>query len=215
MISHGVFNLCLPYISNMRWHNIEQKVCHILQACNHLVCGYDAGDCGTSNYDQLIGMDLRREEDQHYVVPAGEPFSLFLGVCHAFFPLLFCCVDESLQVYMYVCLRLNSVFASNPDGRAYVRIQAVSHATCSLVKKHKKTTLNLPCGKKSGKCNQKGITWFFSIVRFAVLMNESWTVTLLSVCDITSTGLWQPNPRMCFFLQEKHWPTSTFHKFWV
>ncbi|XP_070199901.1 N-acetylglucosamine-1-phosphotransferase subunits alpha/beta-like [Littorina saxatilis] len=54
---------------------IADKYCD--QACNHLVCGYDAGDCGTSNYDQLIGMDLRREEDQHYVVPAGETLAYF------------------------------------------------------------------------------------------------------------------------------------------
>ena len=43
---------------------------HILQACSIHECGFDAGDCGTKNYDKMyeVKMDLKVA---HYTVPRG------------------------------------------------------------------------------------------------------------------------------------------------
>jgi hypothetical protein len=51
----------------------------MFQVCNIKPCGYDVGDCGTANYDKLIGYSLEKK-DSHYVIPKGIVFlSLVLG----------------------------------------------------------------------------------------------------------------------------------------
>ena len=54
-------------------HNFYDFTFVYPQACNHLECGFDAGDCGTDNYNQLSGLNLRKETDpnQHYEFPPG------------------------------------------------------------------------------------------------------------------------------------------------
>lgn len=56
---------------------LADKYCD--QACNHLACGFDAGDCGVNNYGQLSQLDPRKETDkeQHYTVPPGETLAYF------------------------------------------------------------------------------------------------------------------------------------------
>lgn len=43
------------------------------QACNNLVCGYDAGDCGTQHFHEMHSQILKPEtvEKQYYVFPKG------------------------------------------------------------------------------------------------------------------------------------------------
>ena len=45
-------------------------------------CGFDTGDCGTDDYNQLYGVML--SHDQHYIVPLGEPhlFLLYMTQPH-------------------------------------------------------------------------------------------------------------------------------------
>ncbi|XP_076472169.1 N-acetylglucosamine-1-phosphotransferase subunits alpha/beta-like isoform X2 [Babylonia areolata] len=56
---------------------IADKYCD--QACNHLPCGFDAGDCGTGGYDQMFGLMLQKELDaiQQYAIPEGETLAFF------------------------------------------------------------------------------------------------------------------------------------------
>ena len=49
----------------------------MFQVCNIKPCGYDVGDCGTANYDKLIGYSLEKK-DSHYDVPKG---IIFLSLC--------------------------------------------------------------------------------------------------------------------------------------
>ncbi|XP_050410392.1 N-acetylglucosamine-1-phosphotransferase subunits alpha/beta isoform X1 [Patella vulgata] len=45
-------------------------------ACNVKICGYDAGDCGTKDYDKLHGQDLT-PDDSFYFLPVGERIGYF------------------------------------------------------------------------------------------------------------------------------------------
>lgn len=51
---------------------IADKYCD--QACNHLPCGFDAGDCGTDNFHRLheIKLGTDNTKQHHYTVPPGE-----------------------------------------------------------------------------------------------------------------------------------------------
>ncbi|GFO26810.1 N-acetylglucosamine-1-phosphotransferase subunits alpha/beta-like, partial [Plakobranchus ocellatus] len=57
---------------NDNW--LSDKYCD--QACNVLDCGFDTGDCGTVNFDQLHRFDLDRKKFQ-YQAPAGEYLMYF------------------------------------------------------------------------------------------------------------------------------------------
>ncbi|GFR86364.1 N-acetylglucosamine-1-phosphotransferase subunits alpha/beta, partial [Elysia marginata] len=46
------------------------------QACNNLECGFDTGDCGTNDFHQLHGFDLRIGKT-HYRAPPGEHLMYF------------------------------------------------------------------------------------------------------------------------------------------
>ena len=46
------------------------------QVCNIKPCGYDVGDCGTNDYDKLIGYSLEKKTS-HYDIPKG--IWLYLG----------------------------------------------------------------------------------------------------------------------------------------
>ncbi|KAK7480398.1 hypothetical protein BaRGS_00028317 [Batillaria attramentaria] len=56
---------------------IADKYCD--QACNHLPCGFDAGDCGTDNFHHMHGIVLRTDSTvlQHYHIPDGESLAFF------------------------------------------------------------------------------------------------------------------------------------------
>ncbi|PVD33947.1 hypothetical protein C0Q70_05209 [Pomacea canaliculata] len=56
---------------------IADKYCD--QACNNLVCGYDAGDCGTQHFHEMHSQILKPEtvEKQYYVFPKGETLGYF------------------------------------------------------------------------------------------------------------------------------------------
>ena len=49
---------------------VLQYEVYILQACNVIECGFDAGDCGTEKYDQLHGFLLTYNQT-HYELPKG------------------------------------------------------------------------------------------------------------------------------------------------
>ncbi|BFZ05151.1 hypothetical protein BsWGS_08190 [Bradybaena similaris] len=53
---------------------LADKYCD--QACNNLDCGFDIGDCGTDNYDQLHNLNLQTGQF-HYVLPPGEKIGYF------------------------------------------------------------------------------------------------------------------------------------------
>ncbi|XP_043943686.1 N-acetylglucosamine-1-phosphotransferase subunits alpha/beta isoform X2 [Protopterus annectens] len=53
---------------------LADKFCD--QACNVLSCGFDAGDCGESHFNQLYRVTLQRNKT-HYVIPSGEFLAYF------------------------------------------------------------------------------------------------------------------------------------------
>ncbi|XP_052434242.1 N-acetylglucosamine-1-phosphotransferase subunits alpha/beta-like [Carassius gibelio] len=60
---------------------LADKFCD--QACNVIACGFDVGDCGQDNFDQLHRVVLRRNQTI-YTLPQGElrPYFSFSGLAH-------------------------------------------------------------------------------------------------------------------------------------
>ncbi|XP_051974292.1 N-acetylglucosamine-1-phosphotransferase subunits alpha/beta [Xyrauchen texanus] len=60
---------------------LADKFCD--QACNVLACGFDVGDCGQDNFNQLHRVILRRNQAQ-YILPQGElrPYFSFSGMAN-------------------------------------------------------------------------------------------------------------------------------------
>ncbi|XP_072408106.1 N-acetylglucosamine-1-phosphotransferase subunits alpha/beta isoform X1 [Chiloscyllium punctatum] len=53
---------------------LADKFCD--QACNVLLCGFDAGDCGEEHFDQMYDVNLHLNQT-HYVLPKGEALPYF------------------------------------------------------------------------------------------------------------------------------------------
>lgn len=60
---------------------LADKFCD--QACNVLVCGFDVGDCGQDNFNQLHHIVLKRNQT-NYILPQGEirPYFSFSGLAN-------------------------------------------------------------------------------------------------------------------------------------
>ncbi|KAA0721026.1 N-acetylglucosamine-1-phosphotransferase subunits alpha/beta [Triplophysa tibetana] len=60
---------------------LADKFCD--QACNVLACGFDVGDCGQENFNQLHLVILKRNQT-HYILPQGEirPYFSFSGLAN-------------------------------------------------------------------------------------------------------------------------------------
>ena len=41
----------------------------VFQNCNNMECGFDAGDCGTSHFDQVY--EVQPNKDHNYTLPNG------------------------------------------------------------------------------------------------------------------------------------------------
>ncbi|XP_067284514.1 N-acetylglucosamine-1-phosphotransferase subunits alpha/beta isoform X1 [Pseudorasbora parva] len=74
----GGVSFCNPGCANS-W--LADKFCD--QACNALACGFDVGDCGQDNFDQLHLIVLRRNQTL-YTLPQGElrPYFSFSGLAN-------------------------------------------------------------------------------------------------------------------------------------